>query len=768
MRNLPLLTSIARRIRRWWWRNRLDEEYEDVEKVRVMRIQREKLYVQAVLWVLENTAEQEDVLSVAGNIPLLTQLESIRLVPPTPQFTQLMHEFTSSLVVISTQRPRRHPVGRPPASVHISSRATAYNTHAIATALSLGRAIAHVFLADPMPCIWNFICDAFYDKLLRFLHTDYNDFATVSPDLFAICFGIFEARFDRPMDYNNREQFLLRVCDSISTLERNTIFTVASLLKISPAGIPPALLSNEEIPYSDGFFSLMCMEIVEALEGAQRPLGERVVDIRSAGDRRSVVQHMDLALRAHDDQISAGRCRKEILQLHSRVLSVFRRCHPNTIDSTSNPYHDPGMLQLAIGHISRVLHLSASAQPSTIISSRPTGQALIRSFPQDQRVLDECAADLRSYAVQLLLSLKCQYLFGEDRLLVGLEQLVGTIEIVNQLNSHVTDNVDVADMLHILASQFYLHNIASSNLEGLVKLVQSTSSLSPLLIRILRLYTSRTVLRAVYELLNAITSFERELEWRVGREVSSGLTFIIDDHLGCMVVQTLVHNLAEGNFLCEETERYTHEGWQRISWSGIVYSLGAIMLRQPQLAQAFEQSEVVTLFVDTVSEILQIPSNADSSEWDTVAWATMLFLRTWGITLNSCSKGDGDGRYGTSLMSKAALRTLARYMLAGPESHLVNIPDPFADELYQQTFAFIEHAFMFRPNLAITCELDIACDALIPSISDRKRVELTNSWLEKARKAYKYGRHLRDAVGKGWWKFGGLNGVCGASIHNVL
>ncbi|KAG8886918.1 hypothetical protein FRB98_000793 [Tulasnella sp. 332] len=102
---------------------------------------REVLYTRAALWMVENVPERDIMLILAENIPLLTCLEAVRLVPRTKILPSLLHHLRLSLLAVQL-----HPTAS-----------------AVATATKAAHAVAYVVLADPEQCrstVWKSIMGA--------------------------------------------------------------------------------------------------------------------------------------------------------------------------------------------------------------------------------------------------------------------------------------------------------------------------------------------------------------------------------------------------------------------------------------------------------------------------------------------------------------------------------------------------------------------------------------------------------------------------------
>ncbi|KAG8871751.1 hypothetical protein FRB97_008328 [Tulasnella sp. 331] len=84
------------------------------------------IYASAAIWMAQAAPERDNIMTIAENIPFITNLESVRLIAPSEAFSGLLYWFRSSLLAL--QR---------------------YNTATrIANTVILAKAIVHVVLAD--------------------------------------------------------------------------------------------------------------------------------------------------------------------------------------------------------------------------------------------------------------------------------------------------------------------------------------------------------------------------------------------------------------------------------------------------------------------------------------------------------------------------------------------------------------------------------------------------------------------------------------------
>ncbi|KAG8980860.1 hypothetical protein FRB93_008903 [Tulasnella sp. JGI-2019a] len=85
------------------------------------------IYTQSAIWMAETSPEQDIILTIAQNLPFISNLASMKLIPPSDAFTLLLSQFRLSLLTIRHDR----AAGR------------------TANAVTMASAVAHIALADP-------------------------------------------------------------------------------------------------------------------------------------------------------------------------------------------------------------------------------------------------------------------------------------------------------------------------------------------------------------------------------------------------------------------------------------------------------------------------------------------------------------------------------------------------------------------------------------------------------------------------------------------
>ncbi|KAG8882589.1 hypothetical protein FRB97_008098 [Tulasnella sp. 331] len=85
------------------------------------------IYTRSAIWMAQTAPEQDNIMTIAQNIPFISHLESTRLIAPSEAFSGLLYWFRSSLVALQSDQ----------------------TTTQIASTVTLAKAVAHVVLADP-------------------------------------------------------------------------------------------------------------------------------------------------------------------------------------------------------------------------------------------------------------------------------------------------------------------------------------------------------------------------------------------------------------------------------------------------------------------------------------------------------------------------------------------------------------------------------------------------------------------------------------------
>lgn len=124
-------------------------------------LQKEMLCAQSVVWMLETASEDNDFRLTADNIPSIHRREAVQVIARSPYFFRLVAQFKAT--VLAGKRRRDTSSYRP-------------------DALTILRAVAHVFAADPERC---------YFVTLRTLHGLTFDEKT-SPDTAALYIGLLD------------------------------------------------------------------------------------------------------------------------------------------------------------------------------------------------------------------------------------------------------------------------------------------------------------------------------------------------------------------------------------------------------------------------------------------------------------------------------------------------------------------------------------------------------------------------------------------------
>lgn len=486
---------------------------------------------------------------------------------------------------------------------------------------------------------------------------------------------------------------------------------------------------------------------------------------------------MQEALRAHDVLIQKGQGRKGLLNLHSQLLSAFRRLHyGSTSDHDKRVIRDSFRSPTAVQLLSRLLSCLESDAPTSksVASLHETqlGRAWrlhlerrnaklqgARHVVWEQRLsqdpllkTDALHDELVSYATELLLCMACEGILVPD---LQKDPLCKTdavaLKAVVALQHRVTVDADVANLVIVLTS---FHETVGA--EQLYRLIPA----APLLIRSLSstLPDSR---KEACILLDATGHGAATEE----HELKGPTPFIMGSELCCLMIRSLKDMQDVGIVL-----KYCASG--QGTGAGFLRWLGASIRAAQSPIETLEEAGLQPMLVRLVSADRRVYGNR-SIAWDIF----FLFLTVWNATHTNAHASGGDAvtRYvlNTPVMSDAVLEALARY---GEASMRALHRDAGNVEMFKYTFAFIAMAFQYRPGAALTFRLDTLSEALIErvgvwpgmtisqSISD---VELVPGW-ESARRTYVYARHIQNPVGTGWARLGGLSRGCSISMPIML
>ncbi|KAG8881878.1 hypothetical protein FRB98_004071 [Tulasnella sp. 332] len=748
---------------------------------------RETNYAQAMIWMLENATEPEDLLLTAENIPFLSRIRTAGLVASSAHLPRLVREFEGAIAAMEYTSWR---LAGPPTHAVLAAGEDA-RMNAEASALVYGHAIAHACLADPGRS-WKAVLDTLTWAVGEMLHRHGGDHAQVEAICLAlsVCGERFQSQSASAV---LNEYWNLRSDQTLMRVQPATSLLVARLFKVSDIGLDVGLLKNEKA-HSDAFFSLVCMEIVELAEGTRKPFEERLKDVWDVRHSTRLSRTMQDALRAHDLLITRHHDRRGMLDLHTSLLSAFRAFHSKAYRSPSSSTRDELRL------IQECFPMSVVAPHiSTSIASLPFTQSMMltpdhdgskrsrlesweQRLSRDSRVnVSALKMDLRPYATELLLCL------GHEGLLVResyqaippdmstpqpIEIARLVIDAVVKLQYTVKAEADVVILLRLLGSSLWTlakENTASSS-DRLgphgpsVDFSSHIPTVTPFLIHSLE-YTSRVVLEEAYLLLDTIGHNASHAD----HTLRDNATFRLESRLCRALTQSSDESkVLSSVFIDLESERSSAGGFLR--W------LSASIRGDSSSALVSKRSGVMPWLLCLIAQAGQRIFDKKPYNELVVGDIFFLFFTIWNAIHFEASVGDLESEShrirNAATTSNAALRAISQYGLKTMPK-LLN--DATNRKMFQHVFAFVTEAFTYRPGAALRFDLDEVCEGLIRRVTEWEKKDLQDQtlrdlafWWERARRTYVYARYLRDTVGTGWGQLGGLHKACGVSVPGML
>ncbi|KAG8875643.1 hypothetical protein FRB98_007677, partial [Tulasnella sp. 332] len=302
-----LLTWVKRKLRRgpgsavlqsWWkfWVMWMDlggtsETVSEINEEGATDATEEILYAQSLLWMLENSTEQDDILACVDNIPTLSGLHSTRIVARSPLFSTLAEKFGAALVTAAKLR----------------TEATEQY------ALAFARALAHLVIADPRHCkepVKHVLNEETVNEFMS------NTESNRAEDLWGLCTALLSFEGDTDSHYQIAPDYMRfrfnGLAEPSDTSQKFTVLACLALMKLSRSG-RYVVLPDLATVRSDAFVSLMCLEVIDYAAGHQQPLDQRIQDVWSARTGKHLVQHLVKAFEAHDRRIATGFNRKRLL-----------------------------------------------------------------------------------------------------------------------------------------------------------------------------------------------------------------------------------------------------------------------------------------------------------------------------------------------------------------------------------------------------------------------------------------------------------------------
>ncbi|KAG8884688.1 hypothetical protein FRB98_002255 [Tulasnella sp. 332] len=637
----------------------------------------EKISARSIVWMMENATNKKDLLSTADMIPGLTRREAIELIAGQKAMTRLIDLFQSSLTTVA------------------DSDATDAND-----ALTFGRAVAHVLLADPESCL-DKVREALRESHIDGLWTSYWKAQLVQPNLQALCAGLFAvaSKKDAVSSLSTAAGATFEKMQR-GKVEPATVVAFSGLLTLSPFGLSGAIL-EDGIPHSDTLFSLICLEIIERTNGQRSSRADRVRNFWLARDGDSVLGLMSKALQVQSEQIKKGEVRKSLLQLHTRLLLAFQRRSIQSYPSGREDFlkavaeHQVAISQVvkdfgpveekAKGIVTewRKQPAKTPGEPTSTLSRRWDQLKLVKwedRVEKDPPVpTDTLPSDIRAYATEL------KSLLGDGRewWLKSSESETFIDTVKTEANSAAVDKMlnDPTFPLANLKTNYSIIPLSSLTLF----LQHALGSDVPV------------VLAAAYKLLNIVG----EGAWDMDAGPRLGQPLGITPPLGCAVVKSLSVN-------AKKMDLYYFASDNQFDLEGLLYWLAESVKVDPRLGEAFINSGAASLFVSTIRMTYKTSGGDNNYVWCTA----FLFLRAW--TTRTDQQKDPDPAEGDPEEGYTGLREVCaafkEYALGTMTQSLPK--DQTNPTMFRHSAVFIEEIYRLRPYLAAGLELDDVRDKL--------------------------------------------------------
>ncbi|KAG8868942.1 hypothetical protein FRB98_003119, partial [Tulasnella sp. 332] len=649
----------------------------------------ERISAQSIVWMMENATNKRDLLSTAEMIPSLAHREAVELIAHHKPLKRLIDLFRVSLTKAIDNNATD---GKPVDTEGVDAE----------DALTFVRAVAHVLLADPENCL-AMVREALQETHIEKLWTSHWKAQLVESNLQALCVGMFIVTSTKETDPS------LSTATGVAFeemqqghLEPTTIVAFSGLLTLSPFGLWGAIL-DDGMPKSDTLFSMVCLEIIQRAKGQRRSVSQRVGDLWRARDGLNVLELMIEAFEVQSHQISEGQVGKSLLDLHTRLLSAFRKRSTQSYPSGREEF-----LKAVASHqffISNVVETldpmqdkPAEARAKELVRARRTAPTNTPVEPtstpnrrwdelklltwedrvkHDPRVpTDSLPNEIQAYAVQL------ESLLGDGRewWLRSADSEVFFGAVFEADGSSVAVGKMLKDPTFPLAD---LKNDSTVPLSGLAPVIQYALSSDLPMVR-----------AAVYKLLNTVGHDA----WGENVGPHLGKPLVITSELGGAVVRSLSASAVKRDL-------FHFAANNQFDLEDLVYWLAESVKENPQLGEEFARSGAVSLFVSTIRINPSRTLGATKYTWCIV----LLFLRVWTTST--------DQHKDPFSVEEGTRHTTLRDVCEAFKSYALGYStwkhkDPTNIDMLRRSAMFIEDVYRLRPYLAMGLELDLVRDEM--------------------------------------------------------
>ncbi|KAG8853648.1 hypothetical protein FRB96_008065 [Tulasnella sp. 330] len=432
------LGGVSAIVRRIGEEERADAKKE-IDEEESIGAKEEILYAHSLLWMLEHSTTQKDILACIDNIPALPSLHSTWIVARSPLFPTLVEKFEAALttaVKIKTEVHEQH-------------------------ALALARALAHLVVADPGHCREPAKHILNQATVYGFMSTNGSN---RTEDLWALCVALMSFDSDCGTDHEIRDndmQFRFNgFAERKDTAQKFAAPSCLTLMKLSRFG-KYIVLPDLATVYSAQFVGLMCLDIIDYALGHQQPLDQRIRYVWSARTGKNLARHMVKDFEAHDRRIATGFNRKRLLGLHTQLLINHRRSRTSSLrDHTSIPSFTRDL----VIHLSNVLqqcfdapHDDKATDPNTGSTSPPPYAVQLLLYLGSPSLNSQNASYTMEEA-NIVIKGVIQF---QDRMAAD-ENLIHTLHTIGQVLGH---SVSAATDLFRSVVPFFLRALHSASTE---------------------------------------------------------------------------------------------------------------------------------------------------------------------------------------------------------------------------------------------------------------------------------------------------------------
>ncbi|KAG9024077.1 hypothetical protein FRB95_012125 [Tulasnella sp. JGI-2019a] len=525
----------------------------------------ETICAHSILWMLENATEEEDILACAEHIPTLASLSSIWMISQSPPFLTLIQRFDAAVTDLHNGKGSEQ------------------------SALTFGRAVTHVVIADPMHSAEAVALrlnasgptrvESLYGDLWALCASADLVRSAIGPGTETVFFDLIFAKEGKV--FRDIEEYISdRTTAVISSFQASTTLAFCSVLSLSRYGIPLYLVDPCAV-HQHSIINILCLEIIDLAKGSRRLLDQRVRDVWQARNGENVVGHIMDTIEAHDQQISKGVDRRGLLRYHTEVLRYCRSARGLGYSGDSE-IHTHAIRQ----HLSHVIiHCRVASNDSIPATEVGEVRKLLgweERLSEDPLIQAEALQlELMAYATQLLLCL-VSLLPADHRIWhpwFTSEEVETLVDSVAKLQARFVADVDVLHALKVIDFAVLEQPVTLNNL------AQRFNSISPILTRAFR-STSDDILDAA---CGALAAFG-DMAWESIDMAKTNVQLFLTPEFGSAALQSLGRPVAK---------------WSRRNDRALSRWLAASIRSDTVLATTLDEKMITSLFISRVSGMLE-------------------------------------------------------------------------------------------------------------------------------------------------------------------